>query len=259
MNLRSYIVGVRLFASMLLAAGSLFAQVQRASLDEGFDKPIKITVLDLGPSPYYVPTQHVRIKLTCYYYGTFTVKEYDEGQKGAEVSILTSPHAPCTRTDSKNENLLAHNEWAGGYFIGANGQYVFVDAPDGTDGGLPFAVFDVSTRRKVFADSSRPIPSPKALHTKETFRISREADQTLRLVYVRVVHPECDLNTDAAGCWKKARVMFGIAQTDMPVCNGYETVREKLDSVIAYPVSVLLTDSPHIEATVGPIFCSPIE
>jgi hypothetical protein len=47
-HLRSYIVDVKLFLVLLLVVGSLSAQTDRAGLDEGFDNPVKKTVVDLG-------------------------------------------------------------------------------------------------------------------------------------------------------------------------------------------------------------------
>ena len=135
-HLPSYIVGVKLFGVLLLVVGSLCAQTDRAGLDEGFDQPVKTTVVDLGPSPYHRPTLHVRKKLTCYYYSTFTVKQYDEGQKGAEwLSVIPLAQAGCTRKHSEGENILTWREWSG-YFWGAKDRYAVFMAPDGSDGGL---------------------------------------------------------------------------------------------------------------------------
>ncbi len=45
-----------------------------------FDPPLKRKVVDFGPSPYYPnPKTAPRVKLSCFYYPTFMVKEYDEG------------------------------------------------------------------------------------------------------------------------------------------------------------------------------------
>ena len=107
-------------------AGSLFAQVDRANLDEGFDKPLKKVAVDFGPSPVYRASQHVRNKLTCYYYSTFSVKEYDQGEKGAEwLSIVPSAKAACTRRHGKDEKLYS-SEWSG-YFRGAKDAVVLFD------------------------------------------------------------------------------------------------------------------------------------
>lgn len=258
MHLWGYIVGVRLFGVLLLVVGSLCAQTDRVGLDEGFDKPLKKTVVDLGPSPYYRPTQHVRKKLTCYYYSTFTVKQYDEGQKGAEwLSIVPLAHAGCKRAHSVGENLLTWGEWSG-YFRGAKNRYAVFTAPDGEDGGLPFAVFDVGTGRKLFEDSSLLDYAREKLQIKNAFRIASGADQITWLTYLRVVRAGCNLKTGQADCWKKIRAAFHITQTDIPVCSRYEQAAD-WESAIVYPVSVLLTDSPQIKAVDDPVFCWPID
>jgi hypothetical protein len=257
-HLRSYIVGVKLLVVLLLVVGSLCAQTDSADLDEGFDKPVKKTVVDLGPSPYYRPTQHVRKKLTCYYYSTFTVKQYDEGQKGAEwLSIVPLAYAGCTQTHSEGENVLTWREWSG-YFWGAKDRYAVFTAPDGEDGGVPFAVFDIKTGRKIFEDASLLEYYQKEQHLKNAFRITREADQIIRLTFLRVVRAGCNLKTGHAKCWNKVRAEFGIRQTDIPFCSRYEQAAD-WESAIVYPVSVLLTDSPQIKAVDGSVFCWPTD
>ena len=251
-------MGVKLFGAVLLMVGSLCAQTDGAILDEGFDKPAKKTAVDLGPSPYYRSTQGVRKKLTCYHYPTFTVKEYDEGQKGAEwLSIVPSAHAGCTQTHSEGENVLASREWSG-YFWGAKDRYAVFMAPDGEDGGLPFAVFNAKTGRKLFEDASLLEYYQKEQHIKNAFRITSEADQTIRLAYLRVVRAGCNLKTGQTTCWNKIRAKFGIRQSDIPVCSRYEQAAD-WESAIVYPVSVLLTESPQIRAVDGPIFSWPTD
>jgi hypothetical protein len=123
------------------------------------------------------------------------VKQYDEEQKGAEwLSIAPLVHAGCTRTHSEGENVLTSRKWRG-YFWGAKGRYAVFTAPDGEDGGLPFAVFDVKTRRKLFQDASLLDYYLKTLQIKNAFRISGRADQITRLTYLRVVHASCNLRT----------------------------------------------------------------
>ena len=259
MHLRSYIVGVRLSVLLLLAAVSLHAQVDSANLNEGFDKPLKKSVIDFGPSPYYRPTQHVRKKLTCYYYSTFTVKQYDEGQKGAEwLSIVPLGHAACARTHGEGENVLTSREWSG-YFWGAKDGYAVFEAPDGEDGGVPFAVFDVKTGRKLFEGSSLLDYYQKKLQINNAFRITSRADGTLLLTYLRVARAGCDVKTEQADCWNKIRAEFGITQPDIPVCSEYEKAEGNRESAIVYPVSVLLTNSPQIKAVDGPVFCWPTD
>jgi hypothetical protein len=255
-RLRSYIVIVKLSGVLLLVAASLYAQTDHANVDEGFDAPVKKIAVDLGPSPYYRPTQHVRKKLSCYYYPTFTVKQYDEGQKGAEwLSIVPSSHAACTRTHGKGENILT--EWSG-YFWGAKDRFAIFTAPDGLHGGLPFAIFDAKTGRKVFEDDSLAEYYQKTVQIKNVFHISGVADQITPLNYLRVVRGGCNLKTGQADCWGKIRAEFGVTQTEIPVCTRYEE-RADWESAIVYPVTVLLTDSPQAKAVDGRVFCWPAD
>jgi hypothetical protein len=242
--------------ALSLVAGSLYAQVNRTNLDEGFDKPVKKTVVDFGPSPFYRASRHVRNKLTCYYYPAFTVKEYDQGEKGAEwLSIVPSAQAACARRHEEHEKVYT-TEWSG-YFRGVKGTVVFFDASDGDDGGMPFAAFDSGTGRKLFEDSSLLDYYQKTLHLKNVFRVTSEADQNLRLTYLRVARAGCNLKAKQWECWNKVRAQFGIMQADIPVCSGYE--QADWQSAIVYPVSVLLTDSPRIKAVDGPVFCWPAD
>ena len=129
MPLRSYIDGGRLFGLLLLVAGSLHAQANRANVTEGFDKPLREIVVDIGAAPFYESSQHVRNKLTCFYYSAFVVKEYDQGEKGASwLSIRRSAQAACTRRHEEDERVYMSPEWSG-YFRGVKGTVAFFDAP----------------------------------------------------------------------------------------------------------------------------------
>lgn len=254
--MRRYIVGVRLFGVLLLAAGSLYAQAVRAGVNEGFDKPLSQTVLDFGRSPMYMPSRKVRNKLTCFYYTDFTVKEYDQGEKGAEwISIVLSPSAACTRTHGQDEKIY---DW-GGYFWGVTGPFVFLVAADGEDGGTPFAAFDPKTGQKLYEDSFLLDYYQKILPIKNVFRVNIGGDQNPRLTYFRVVRAGCDLHAEPADCWNKARTELGITQTEIPVCREYDKPEENWGSAVVYPVSVVLTDSPKIKPIDGPVFCWPTD
>jgi hypothetical protein len=68
-------------AALLLVVGApVFASDASA---DSFDAPLEKKVVDFGPSPYY-SGRNVRVKLSCFFFPTFMVKEYDAGQKGAE-------------------------------------------------------------------------------------------------------------------------------------------------------------------------------
>jgi hypothetical protein len=255
MNLRRSINNVSLFVLLLLAASCLCAQTDRTSLGAGFDKPLKKTVLDLGPSPFYPPSRNIRKTLTCYNYSTFAVKEYDEGQKGAEwLSIVHSAEAPCTLSHGERESVLTWH----GYFWGVKGTYAIFGAADDQDGGMPFAVFDVVTEQKLFEDSSLLDYHQKILSIDTAFRFSSsEAEPRPRMSYFRVVRAGCDLKTERAGCWNKLRSEYGIPQTDVPICRNYEQAEGIWESAVVYPVSVLLTNAPQVKAVDGPVFCWP--
>jgi hypothetical protein len=76
-------------------------------------------------------------------------------------------------------------------------------APDGEDGGLPFAVFDVGTGRKLFEDSSLLDYAQEKLQIKNAFRIPSGADQITWLTYLRVVRAGCNLRQDRRIAGKK--------------------------------------------------------
>lgn len=143
-----------LAALTCLLSTFMCAQLRQDSLPP-FDKPVK-KVLDLGPSPYYLPSQNMRKKLNCYIYRTFMVKEYDEGQKGAEwLSILpfqAGGRPACSLSHLSGEKVI-HDDISG-YFNGAKDSFVFFQAADGIDGGIPFVVYDTRTGTQVFHDSA---------------------------------------------------------------------------------------------------------
>jgi hypothetical protein len=179
------------------------------------------------------------------------------GQPGITVRTIIVESPEITQvTHLENERVFVGPEWTG-YFRGAKGTVVFFDAPDGDDGGLPFVIFEVGTGRKLFEDSSILDYYQKRLHIKQAFQITSGTDPIIRLNYFRVARAGCNLKFEKAACWNKVRTDFGITQTDIPVCTGYE--HANWESAIIYPVSVLLTDSPQIRAVDGPVFCWPTD
>src|SRR5215510_3228559 len=117
--------------------GPIFAQgstLDSTASADSFDEPLKKDVVDFGPSPYYAAGD-VRMKLSCYMYPTFMVKEYDERQKGAEwlaiVPIEKGVTRECTKSHVQGEQVFEKEalepEWIG-YFLGAKENLVFFDA-----------------------------------------------------------------------------------------------------------------------------------
>lgn len=136
---------------MLLAFCGTFSLAASA---DSFDVPLKKKVVNFGPSPY---VRGYRNRLSCYFYRTFVVMEYDEGQKGAEwqaiVPIQNGIVPACIEPNKEGRRIIKTGEW-GGYFKGVKENLVFFDAADGADGGIPFAVYDSGTGKKIFADSA---------------------------------------------------------------------------------------------------------
>src|SRR6266566_1108852 len=244
-----------LVAVLVLAAGA--PTLASPGLADSFDAPLKKKVVDFGPSPYNASGgQRIRVKLSCYFYATFLVKEYDMGEKGAEWLAIVPTRkevAPaCTRSHSQGERVIEGTEWSG-YFKGAKEHLVFFRGDDGYNGGLPFAIYDSGTGTKVFEDSVI-LDS----HFSQ-IRFSSTQGGQFSLSYMRVVQADCDLHREKTTCWDSVRKKFDLKNTQMPVCTGYEgIIGTDASSAIAYPVEVFLFPQPVIKTTNGPAKCWPV-
>jgi hypothetical protein len=197
----------------------------------------------------------------------------DPGLKGAAwiaiVPVLNGHVSPCRRSHGAGERLIGRR-W-GGYFKGVKGQLLFLDAEDGTDGGMPFAIFDWKTGKKLFQDSvlfsnSGPVDAD--------IEFAYAPDGKMSMSYLRVVEGDCSVPKDGITCWNKFREKFGLPLAPVPKCTGYYKEGEKkwalgdqgvapgeveTTSVIAYPVVVELFPRPSIKAVAGPVKCSPVD
>ena len=235
-------VGIVAFSVALLDLPSI-AQT------DSFDTPRKRKVVDLGPSEY--SPGRVRNALSCWYFPKFIVKQLDMGQKGAErLSILpvangTTP--TCTLAHEDKERVIEAREWSG-YFKGVKGQFVFFDADDGIDGGLPFAIYDSRTGGKLFQDS--------------VFRdvyFSHTQDGHLSLKYLRVVAGDCSLPRDKTACWQQIRKNLNLKTELLPTCTGYTSDITETWSTVAYPVEVTFFPEPSIVPQNGKVMCWPVD
>jgi len=238
-----------------------------AAVTESFDKPVRKTVVNLGRSPYLMPNSPSRIQLSCFYYKDFMVKELDDpGLKGVRwvtVTPVINEEAPaCRLAHSSTERFMA-KEWWG--FIGVKGSFLFLEAADGDNGGMPFRILDLKTGRKIFEDSAWWDGHLEFVHT---------TDGTLSLRYLRVVGGDCSIPKDGMSCWSKFRRRYGLPIAEVPKCEGYRVEGEKewvvgdegvapaeinTPSAIAYPVVVKLFPRPTIRAVPGPVKCTPVE
>lgn len=242
-----------------------------------FDPPRTKKTVDLGVSRSS-PDRHS--KINCYFYATFMVKELDLGEKGAaRLAIVPIKHRvvpPCTRTKSKTEMVVNPDDWSG-YFKGVKGDLVFFDADDGSNGGMPFAIYDSHTGKKIFEDS--------ALGSLEF--LDAPASQ-ISFRYKRVLENQCVLPKDPGGCWAQIQKTIGLENATMPDCKkGYEDSAQNLakgrcqaqntdtpqcldkeiplardqtkdaNTVISYPVDVTLSPKPTITPLKGELGCWP--
>jgi hypothetical protein len=148
------------------------AVLTAAAAAQGFD-PYEKQVVDYGVPKDFPGNPH-HDQLMCFYCRSLMVKQLtNEWNKGALfLSFLRfdQTRPACVEEHSPAEKVLGYPEW-GGYFRGlAKGDLVFFDAEDGQDGGMPFAVYDSKTQKKIFEDNAyyvwmwnqklRPRPSP---------------------------------------------------------------------------------------------------
>jgi hypothetical protein len=235
---------------------------------DSFDAPLKKKVVNFGPSPYY-PAGNFQNKLSCYFYPRFMVKQYDEGEKGAEWLAIApiekgAPAPECTKSHAPGERVIEQEEWSG-YFLGVKGNLVFFDAADGFDGGLAFVVYDATTGKKIFRDSRYEASMWKRTAGGSAFnrlRVYRAPSGGLSLKYLRVVATECDLHQatkERASCWQEARKKLELKSTQMPLCSCYKRVSTRLASAVAYPVEVSLFPQPVTRTIDGPVKCWPVD
>lgn len=257
-------------ASKLVVAGAITLAAfgtganTRAWPVESMDKLLRKRVVDLGPSPYY-PGGNFRIKLSCYFYPTVMVKEYDAGQKGAEwhavVPVKEGAPPKCGETHSPEERVIDGGEW-GGYFKGVKGKFVFFDAADGIDAGIPFAVYDSITGKKLFEDSAYDSRIELRKVEQSLFnrmRVATAEDGTLLLKYLRVAEAGCDLRSKNQPCWEEVRKKFALKNRQPPVCARYKNLPTPWESAIAYPVESSLSEKPETKTIAGPIRCWPMD
>lgn len=256
--------GLLAIAFSILPQGSRSGTVPSAV--GSFDTPLKKDVIDFGPSPYYLNPQNApRIKLSCFYFPGFMVKEYDEGQKGAEwLAIVPAGKGgaalSCTRSHAPDEMII---EWWG-YFKAAKTNLVFFNAADGQDGGMPFGVFDSRTGKKIFEDvayDSGFVNTRVEVSPFNSIRVNRAPDGSISLKYLRVEAFDCDLHlpTERSTCWEKIRMQAGLKTRQIPACSGYERIHSQYWSAVAYPVEVFLLPRPARRNIAGPVRCWPVD
>jgi len=152
---------------LLLGLVATGAQDRSKVKPDWFDVPLSKKTGDFGPS-FSKPSEtspawqwnayrRARNTLTCYWFPTVMVKEYDTSQKGAEwisfIRIAANAHPECTQSHVTGENVFDKGRGWTGYFAGVKEDFVFLRDADGLDGGIQFAVYDSRSGMKVFEDA----------------------------------------------------------------------------------------------------------
>lgn len=237
-----------------------------AAAGQGFDS-YKKQVVDYG-APKDFPRNPHHDQLTCFYYRDLMVKQLtNDWNKGALfLSFLRFDQVrpACVKEHAPAEKVLGDPEW-GGYFRGlVKGDLVFFDAADGEDGGMPFAVYDSKTQKKIFEDNGyyvwmwnrklRPRPSPF-----NDIRVRTTHDGNAVLTYLRVVRTECDIPNKWAECWPSLVQKLGLKTTAVPSCIRWEENQTSEVFALAYPVETSLFPTPVTKTISGPVRCWPAD
>jgi hypothetical protein len=244
-----------------------------------FDKPLSIKTVHLRASK---SSPGVRSKVKCYYFSSFMVKEVDLGEKGASrLAVLpagTGHAPPCSRLRGKTEKVVNADDWSG-YFKGVKGSLVFFDADDGVNGGLGFAIYDAKTMKKIFDDVALG-----------NLQFSDASGSQLTMTYTRIVEGECNVPKEQAACWDKIKKKLSLENASAPDCKtGYENSAQTLakgrcqaqntdnaqclakeitlarqqtndaNSVIVYPVEVVVSEHPALKPAAGNVRCWPAD
>jgi len=191
-----------------------------------FDQPLDKTVVALPPDPL---NPHRKPKRSCTRYPGFLVKEVDLGEVGAEEqTILPLPmgaKTPACEAKLKHEIVIKPALWSGS-FDGAKGGFLFYDAGDGVNGGMPFAVFSAGTGKKLFEDA----------RAGQGFASVALENGALVVRYRRVWLAPCSLYADAGRCWKKIMARTALAPSARPDCSA-----KYRDTIKAWPRAVETT------------------
>jgi hypothetical protein len=235
-----------------------------AASAQGFD-PYKKQVVDYGVEQDFPGNPH-HDRLTCFYYPGLLVKQLtNDWIKGALfLSFLRFDRArpPCVKEHSPDEKVLS--EWSG-YFRGqVKGDLVLFRAADGEDGGMPFAVYDSKTQKKIFEDNAYYVWmwNPKLRPRRSPFndiRVRTTPDGSVVLTYLRVLSTECDIPNKGSECWPPLVQKLGLKIAAVPGCIWWDENQTAGTSAVAYPVETSLFPTPMTKNISGPLRCWPAD
>lgn len=210
------------------------------------------------------------IGIDCYYFPAFMIKGTNESgmSGGGRIDVVPStPQSPakCVLASGPGTRTIS----GAGYFLGVKGGYVFI-TDDGADGAAPLFVMDPRTGKAVLKDNLSGNPAFVPV-----------AGSTLVLRYKRVAWPGCSLIT-TPGCWAPFAKKHGLPSSPPDCRKSYQKIAEDLskesctgnkdyegcvkeqiklrleldnNSVISYPVEVVLGATPVVKRLPGEISC----
>jgi hypothetical protein len=178
-----------------------------------FDRPVQTRRVMLGPSQS-MPREKKEIR--CFTFAHLMVKEIDAREIGDEqISILPLESAtkrpPCQIRNAANERVIPSESWSG-YFLGVKGDYVFLSAEDGVNGGLGISVYHGADPTSVFQDSV------KFAGNRNHFQSVTVDGGGLRLRYTRVYSAKCSVQIDGTACWTQIAAATHLPAAPAPDC-----------------------------------------
>jgi hypothetical protein len=244
-------------AKAALFAIVLYGGIAAIGAEPAFDAPLDVR------SPAEPPGNGA---LTCFVYKNFVVKQIDDGDVGAKVSVVpvgVGATPSCRPEQEPAEFAIESANWAG-YFKGARGNYLFLEAAK--DGGaLGFAIFAGNTA--LFEDASVGGVQSATL-----------TGPALTVRYARSISAGCSIPRDGAACWSRIVAATGLDPDRPPDCaapyqaamdearNGDDpaaadaTLWTDVPSVIAYEAEVTVgAGAPAIRPIGNATGCRPAD
>jgi hypothetical protein len=201
---------------MLAALGVLVALAGPLVFTTGTDTPQKLERVDLPPRCALCPPG----RITCAHYATFSVREVDLGDVGAEV-LAIAPREPkrplpaCTRERMPGEvSVTGGAENFFGYFEGARGPYVLFRSEERRAGALGFAVYDGATGQRVFTDAA---VGPVRL---------LGGGGHVGLAFQRFSIASCSPLAGGDACWQRIRAELGVGDPPPDCAGAYKEANE---------------------------------
>jgi hypothetical protein len=218
-----------------------------------FDAPLFI---DTEPLPADSANPDIQPQVNCYRFQGYMVKEVDLGEKGAESLSIAPQTAACKKAAGKDEKLV--KDETAGYFLGSKGKFVFFQAPDGVNGGLPFVVYDQTTMKRLFEDS----------FAGQDFEGMTVDGDKITLIFDRVFSASCSLYAGDATCMGEVKRATGLGDiAPIPDCKAeYDQEKQanpesaaeidKVPSVVTYKAQLVWDGTKAtITPQAGPTVC----